>query len=81
MSFEPDFRAPNSNESVLGAAVAALIIVALVWLAAEALGHSPATQAAAASASITGTRQPCAWRPDAPVAYDCPDEAVEQGGD
>ncbi len=48
MNFEPDFRSPNSNETVLAAAVAALIIVGLVWAMTEVFGDTAAAHAVAA---------------------------------
>lgn len=58
MNFDPDFRAPNSNDTVVAAAVVAFIIAGLVWVMTEVFGN-PTTQAATLPDHLTTKQQSC----------------------
>jgi hypothetical protein len=59
MNLEPDFRAPNSNDTVIAAAVVAFIIAGLVWAVSELFGGTSATHAAALADHLTTKQQSC----------------------
>jgi hypothetical protein len=50
MDFEPDFRAPNSNDTVIAAAIAAALVVILTLAISAVSGDTSATPASTVTA-------------------------------
>lgn len=75
MNFEPDFRAPNSNDSVVAAAVVALVLVGLICAVFEVFGVTTRTYAASPAAGTAAENRPCLSR----STEEAPEACVKRG--